>query len=168
MFEGLYSRALQPTGAFKDALKARGFDVDRQLPEYPLDVWHQCLDVSAAHLYPTEPRDKAWELLGRRFIEGYFKTLVGKMISTTLPFMSAKVFIGRGPRFVTTGLRGADVSVEWRGDKEAALVLRGVHEFSSSLMMGVMGVCFERMNAKVRMERVPMGPVDTAVALFLP
>jgi uncharacterized protein (TIGR02265 family) len=169
MFEGLYARALEPTGAFKDALKAKGFDLDRPQPEYPVAVWHDCLDVTAEHLYPLEPRDKAWELIGRRFIEGYFKTLVGRMISTTLSFMTPKMFIPRGPRFVTTGLKGADVSVAWEGEKKARLILRGVHEYSSSLMMGVMGVCFERMHATgVTMRREPLGPVDTAVVIELP
>lgn len=169
MFEGLYVRGLKPTGAFKEKLRAKGFDLDRQQASYPLKVWTDCLDVSSAELYPGLVREQAWEQLGRRFIEGYFDTLVGAVIRTALPFLTPKLFVNRAPRFISTGMQHAQVSLTWDDERRARLVLLGVHEFSSALMMGVMAVCFERIGkGTVKLSRVPLGPVDTSVLIQLP
>ncbi len=170
MFEGLFVRSLKPTGAFKEALKARGYDLDRQLPRYPMKVWVDCLDLASAELYPGLALPQAWEQLGRSFIEGYFRTPVGKMISTTLPFLNPKLFVGRVPRFMTTGMDHADLALEWQGEKQAVLTLRDVARLSSHLMAGVLAVCFERMKvAPVKFEVKHLGAgLDTSLVITLP
>lgn len=169
MFEGLFVRSLKPTGRFKEALKELGYDLDRQKTKYPLEVWNTSVDLAAAELYPGLSLPQAWEKLGRQFIEGYFQTLVGKMIGATLPFLNAKVFIGRMPRFMTTGLENAKVTLEWTGDRQAVLTLREVAPHSSSLMAGVAAVCFERMKvAPVKLETKPLGGIDTQLIITLP
>ncbi|MGV3623812.1 MAG: DUF2378 family protein, partial [Archangium sp.] len=137
MFDGLFSVALQPTGAFRDDLKAAGFDADRPRPEYPLEVWHDCLDVAARHLHPDETRERAWELLGAQFIEGYLKTLVGRIIAVAMPFLSPQSFVQRAPRFMSTGLVGADVSLDWSGSKAATVTMAYVPHPSGHLLAGV-------------------------------
>jgi hypothetical protein len=76
MFEGLYVKVLKPTGAFRDDLAKAGFDVQALRPEYPMDVWVACLDVTAKHLHPTLERFAAWRLIGRDFITGFLDTIV--------------------------------------------------------------------------------------------
>lgn len=169
MFEGLYARALRPTGAFKEALRAKGYDLDHQKPSYPLAVWAACLDVSAGELYPGESRAAAWQQLGRRFIEGYFQTLVGRLIATTLPFMSAKLFLGRVPRFMTTGLEGADAQLEWHDAHRVTLSIRGVHELSAAVMAGVLAGSFERMRiSAVKLEPRSLTGLDAELVVTLP
>lgn len=169
MFEGLFVRSLKPTGRFKEALKERGYDLDRQETKYPLAVWNACVELAATQFYPGLAAPHAWEKLGRQFIEGYFQTLVGKMIGATLPFLSAKVFIGRMPRFMTTGLENADVSLEWTSDRQAVLTLRNITPLSSSLMSGVAAVCFERMNVPgVKLETRHLDALSTQLIITLP
>lgn len=169
MFEGLFVRALRPTGAFKERLREKGYDLDRRQTSYPLAVFEDCLDVAAAELFPELDRAQAWERLGRLFIGGYFQTLVGRMISATLPFMSPRLFVGRVPRFMTTGLQGAEVRLEWTDARHATLTLLGVHELSSALMAGVLAECFARMKVSpVQLERRGLTGVDTELLITLP
>lgn len=158
MFDGLFSVALTPTGAFRDELKACGFDADQPRTEYPLKVWHDCLDVAAKHLHPTESRERAWELIGKRFIEGYLETLVGKIIAVALPFLTVRAFVMRSPRFMNTGLVGAETTLEWHGDKAVVVKTPNLPHPSGHLLAGVVEVCLVRIHAKgVKLVGAPLG-----------
>jgi uncharacterized protein (TIGR02265 family) len=85
--EGLYVRALQPTGAFADELRALGVDVKRLEPTYPTAVWQASIEVARRHVAGHLPQDAGYQLLGEKFIGGFFDTLVGKMISIGLPLL---------------------------------------------------------------------------------
>jgi uncharacterized protein (TIGR02265 family) len=145
LFEGMFVHAIQPEGAFRAALKEKGFDLAHRLPRYPAAVWRDCADVAVRKLYPEVPRDQAWELLGERFADGYFQTLIGKMINTTLPFLPLRTFLMRSPRFIATGLEGAQVTLEWTDARTALLVIEGPGELASHLMAGVFRNAFRRM-----------------------
>ncbi|MDP1827411.1 MAG: DUF2378 family protein [Archangium sp.] len=169
MFEGLYMRALQPEGAFKDRLREKGFDLDRQQVSYPMSVWSDCLDVTADELYPGRPRAESWQRIGRQFIDGYFSTLVGRMIAAMLPFLSAKAFLGRVPRFITTGLQGAVVKLEWVDEQHATLTIGGVHELSGAFMAGVLEGSFARMRVSgAKIEAQPLTGIDSEIRVTLP
>lgn len=158
MFDGLFSVALKPTGAFREDLKSAGFDPDRPKPEYALRVWHDCVDVAARHLYPNERRERAWELVGERFIEGYLQTLVGKLIAVALPFLSPQSFVQRAPRFMSTGLVGAEVKLDWKGSKSATVTLTNVEHPACHLLAGVIAVSLGRINARgVKIQASPFG-----------
>lgn len=166
MFDGLFSVALKPTGAFRDELKARGFDADQPKTEYPIVVWHDCLDVAAKYLYPNEARERAWWLLGERFIEGYLETLVGKIIAVALPFLSAKTFVQRSPRFMSTGMVGADVVLEWTGERSVVVKLTNVAFPSGHLLGGTVAVCLKRIGAKgVKLEGAAFGAGGSQVSI---
>jgi uncharacterized protein (TIGR02265 family) len=169
MFEGLFTRALRVKGPLKEALRAKGFDHDRPHTRYPIKVWVDCVDAACLDLYPTVPRASAWTTLGRRFIEGYFETLIGKMISASLPFLSTKAFVARVPRFITTGLEGSQVSITWNEPTVATLRILGSGELAGALMAGVLAVCFERLGTKnVVLEPRVLGPVDSELIIRLP
>src|SRR4051812_5671199 len=90
-FEGLFVRALRleaSNGAFVADLAAVGYDPRAPLAKYPAKVFHDALRVACRHEYPGMPEDKALVELGRRFIDGFFATIVGKLVSTMLPFLS--------------------------------------------------------------------------------
>ncbi len=157
MFDGLFTVALKPSGAFSEALKARGFDPDRPEPEYPLAVWHDCLDVAWQQLYPLESRERAWWLLGERFLEGYLQTLVGRLIGAALPLLSARTFVTRSPRFVATGLQGAALELVWQGERDAVVHLTNLPPPSAHLTAGVVTVCMKRMKVSgVQLDPTPL------------
>lgn len=169
LFEGLFVRALQPSGAFKDRLREKGFDLSRRLPRYPVQVWVDCVDVAIAELHPELPRPEAWSAIGDRFVEGYFQTLVGRMIATTLPFLSPKTFVGRSPRFISTGLDGAELELKWEDDKTALLSIRGSGELAGHLLVGVCRNVYRRMKVEgVRLEPKALGGLDAELRTILP
>ncbi|MDP3156864.1 MAG: DUF2378 family protein [Archangium sp.] len=169
MFEGLYMQALEPQGAFKDRLREKGFDLDHQRTSYPVGVWVACLDVTSAELYPGQPRAAAWQQIGYRFVEGYFRTLVGRMIASMLPFMSPKRFMGRVPGFITTGLQGASMTIDWQGANQVLIRIDGVHGSTSVFLAGVLEACFARMKLKgVHLEPRETGAIDSELLVTLP
>lgn len=168
MFEGLFVRALAvKPGPLKDKLRGAGFDLDRPLPRYPVTVWEACVDVTVGELFPGVSRAEGWRRIGRRFIEGYFETLVGKFIATAMPFLSARAFINRGPRFITTGLEGAVVTLTWLDDATASLRVQEAGDESGALMAGVMSVCFERMKLPMPQFDFTSAPGDSTLVITL-
>lgn len=166
MFDGLFAVAIKPTGALRDDLKTAGFDADHPKPEYPLKVWHDCLDVAAKHLHAGQPRERAWELLGERFIEGYLQTLVGKLIAVAMPFLSPQSFVQRAPRFMSTGLVGADVKLEWNGKNAATVTMTNVDHPAGHLLAGVVSICLKRIGAKgVKIESAPFERTGSRISI---
>ncbi len=161
MFEGLYQRALKPDAELLEALKQAGWDPDAPKERYPMSVWVACLDASAAHLHPGVPRYDAWRLLGRVFIEGYFQTLVGRIILAVLPLMKPERFVDRVPNFVRTGLEEVVSEVDWVGPRHAVVTMHGPHAGASHVMAGVMEVCMERLGVRATLTPEPLAGVES-------
>lgn len=151
MFEGLFRLALavRPDSPFADDLRAVGFDVAAIKSSYDKDVWTAALDVACRHCYPNEERYVAWRRLGRDFVNGYLETMVGRLIGVVLPLTSPRRFLDNVPAFVRTGTSGVQTDVDVNlAARTARLTFDGPHVGSSSLMAGVIEVCFERMKVK--------------------
>jgi uncharacterized protein (TIGR02265 family) len=86
------------------------------LPRYPAKVWHDALEVAHRHLYPSMKREAAHRELGRKFIEGFFSTITGKVIAVALPFLGADALIKRIPKFSSMAARGIEVTARREGD----------------------------------------------------
>lgn len=168
MFEGLFVRALHVEGPLKETLRQKGFDLDKPQPRYPVTVWEDCVDAAVAELFPGVSRGEGWQRIGRRFIEGYFETMVGKVIAVALPFLSAKGFINRSPRFISTGVEGGKVTLEWLDERRALLRVTEAGDESGALMAGVMAVCFERMKQPLPRFEWTAAPGDSTLTITLP
>jgi uncharacterized protein (TIGR02265 family) len=118
--EGMYVRALQPTGAFAEELKALGVDVKRLEPTYPTAVWQASIEVARRHVAGHLPQAAGYQLLGEKFIGGFFDTLVGKMIAIGLPLLGpgktlqrlARTWASTQPHLKVETLQESDTS--WR------------------------------------------------------
>lgn len=97
-FEAMFTQVLHPTGAFADALREIGFDVDRIEPRYTSPTWYAALKVARSHVHPDLPPDEGFRALGRAFIEGYYETLLGKVITAAMPLVGLARTIERLPR----------------------------------------------------------------------
>ncbi len=157
MFEGLYDKLLKPEGPFREQLKAAGYDAARAQPGYPIEVWVACLDVTWKARFPTLERHEAWRAIGRAFIEGYLDTLVGRLVSVALPFLTPKSFLQKSPRFLGAGVEGASVELEWKSDREVLVTLRGPHAGAAWVTAGVVDVCLARLGTTptVQPSRLP-------------
>lgn len=86
-FEGLFMKGLgeQVTPGLRAQLREAGIDLEKPLlPGYPVQTWMKALSLTAAALYGHRPVDEAYEELGRRFIGGYFETMLGKALLAML------------------------------------------------------------------------------------
>ena len=167
MFEGLFVRALDvdPSSGFAAELRAADFDVRDVRSHYDISVWTACVDIAWGHLFPELSRDEAWVRLGRRFIEGYFQTVIGGAIAAVLPFMSVSRFVERIPWFLRTGLGGSSAEVDLTGPSSAILTMKGPHARSSLLLSGVLEVCFERLGTRGTFKATELGGDDSRLEL---
>ncbi len=164
-FEGLFGKVLQPTGAFRDDLKAAGFDVERILPEYPMQVWVDCLDVTARHRHPGVERFAAWRLTGRDFITGFLETIAGRLVAVTFPFLSPKTLINRSPRFLRLGVKELEAKVAWQSANQAEVTLNGPHLGAAHLVAGVVEVCFEQLKVTPTVAASNLDGIDGALVI---
>jgi len=139
VFEGLFSKLLQPQGAFKADLRAAGYDVDNPEIRYPTSVLLACLDVAARHVHPELSREEAHRQLGRRFSNRYLTTILGRIIRTLIFALGVDKFIMQMPKIValsTTAL-GAEVKklptpgeylIVFRGESQSPDFIAGAFE----------------------------------------
>ncbi|MFT3713789.1 MAG: DUF2378 family protein [Archangium sp.] len=114
-FEGLYQHAITPDETLRAALREAGFDLHAQKPEYPAEVWKECLRITARHLHPSLPHEEALRRLGRVFIDGFFKTIIGRIASTVVSMVGPDVVLRRARGFFMSSAPGLAMTIEERG-----------------------------------------------------
>jgi uncharacterized protein (TIGR02265 family) len=80
-FEGLFVRGLagRLSPKVKERLREAGLDLDRKLlPAYSVETWARCVAIVSEALYPGEPEEVAYRLLGERMTDGYHETFTGR------------------------------------------------------------------------------------------
>lgn len=113
-FEGLYVRALKPSGELLRELTAAGFNPGRMEPTYPPELWERCIEIARRHTFPGLAREEADERLGRRFNQGFFETLLGSLIKVSIPIVGFNGVVSRLPRTAPTAFPGIQVAVSPR------------------------------------------------------
>jgi uncharacterized protein (TIGR02265 family) len=97
ILEGMFALALPQEPAFVLRILQAGFDPRAVRSQYPRDVFNRCMDIAGQHFYPSLSSASAdWEL-GRRFYDGYMKTMAGKVAALTLPLMGPERLLRRYP-----------------------------------------------------------------------
>lgn len=141
-FEGLFVRTLQPTGAFAEELRKAGYDPSAPpRPEYPTRVWQACIDVARQHTFPALPRAEGERQLGRRFIDGFFQTLTGKMLGATLPMLGPGMVLQKLKRAWSSSQPSLDCTSEELapGSWRVTLRERGIMaDFCAGLLEGLL------------------------------
>lgn len=95
LFEGMYQRAMKPDAALAAELKAVGFDLARIENKYPIQVWRNALDVTRRRMYPGLPEEQGYRALGRKFIDGYFETIIGRVVAVPVSLLGIERIIPR-------------------------------------------------------------------------
>lgn len=163
MFEGLYDRVLKPDGEFRDAIKAAGYDSANPKNEYPIAVWQGCLEATARYKHPGLDRDAALRAIGRSFLNGYFETIVGRLIAAAFPYFSPRSFVTRVPRLLRAGIKELETDLEWQSKTKARLVLHGPHEGACFMSAGIAEECFARLKVPVRIEAKALEGIESEI-----
>jgi uncharacterized protein (TIGR02265 family) len=95
IFEGMFQRGMKVDSGLKAKLLAAGYDLDRPQATYPTPVWVACVEVAAVHAYGGMAREQAMRQLGRRFIDGFFETILGKLVSAPMPLLKTEKLVER-------------------------------------------------------------------------
>lgn len=127
LFEGMFQRALQPTGAFEADLRAAGFDLRQIEPRYATEVWRKCLDAARQHLFPTLTPEQAYRQMGRLFIDGFFQTIIGRMFSAAFPLMGPAAVIKRLPKMWKAARKDIQVEPVEEGERRWRVLFRDRH-----------------------------------------
>jgi len=81
--EGLFERGIGPRldAAAKERLLDIGIDVSRPfLPAYTLEQWVQAIQIAAESVFPQLSREEAEFQLGREFVAGVKRTVMGRAL----------------------------------------------------------------------------------------
>ncbi len=111
--EGLL-RALAPLSASaKRRFTELGVDPDKRLePAYPREKWLELIRLACELTAPGQELEPASRALGRRFMEGYAQTLVGKAMLTMLRVIGPRRALGRMSKNFRTGNNFSETKLE--------------------------------------------------------
>jgi uncharacterized protein (TIGR02265 family) len=93
-----FLRAVRPVldSALTAELLALGIDTTKPLlPAYPVDVLRSALVVGARRLSPGAAEADALVALGRRYVEGYAETMVGRALKTAIRLIGPRRTLDR-------------------------------------------------------------------------
>jgi uncharacterized protein (TIGR02265 family) len=126
MFEGLFVRGLPPEPSFHGDLKAVGVDVERLLPQYPIKVWNEALDMARLHFFPGHTQQQADWQLGRLFTQGFLDTLIGRAVGAVLPMLGPARMLERSQRNISVARPDVRVTIQVVGKTERCLLFENL------------------------------------------
>jgi uncharacterized protein (TIGR02265 family) len=147
--EALFVHALSVdmTPRLRDRLKQGGIDLLKLQPAYPRLVFSRCCRIAADELYPELSPEDGLRQLGRRIIEGYSGTMLGRAIVGFFRLIGVR----RGLERVTRGFRNGDNYTETRfaleGSGRAHLWFNQVNG-QPTFTLGMLEACMDWVGAK--------------------
>ncbi len=113
-FEGLFVRGLagRLSPKVKERLREVGLDLDRKLlPAYSVETWARSVAIVIEVLYPNEPEEVAYRLLGERMTEGYQETFTGRAALQVLRLLGPRRLIARTQQIFRSGNNYTEVHI---------------------------------------------------------
>ncbi len=123
VFEHAVEGMIRALGSKLDAtnaarLREAGLDVAHILPAYPLDVWLKLMVIAADITSPGATKEQAMYDFGRRFLEGYTDTLLGKALLTMIRVLGPKRTLERMTRNFRSGNNYSQTELKPVGERE--------------------------------------------------
>jgi uncharacterized protein (TIGR02265 family) len=97
LFEGLFVHGLPRNEPFEAEMRGAGFDRDDLLPQYPLRLFRQGLDIAGKHFYPGLTVEEGRRRLGQLFVQGFGQTVLGRVVSVSVPLLGPVRFLKKFP-----------------------------------------------------------------------
>jgi uncharacterized protein (TIGR02265 family) len=155
LFEGLFVYGLARNEPFEEDLRQLGFDRDDLLPQYPLRLFRQCLDVACRHFYPGLTVEEGRRRLGHHFVQGFCRTVLGAAVAAGMPRIEPTRFLKKFPehlRFDTAPIVVKSVEV---AERQYRMEFRTGVELSPFFLRGMLeeGLRMTRVNPNIRVAR---------------
>lgn len=158
LFEGLFVRALDASGAFAAELAAAGYDRAAPVASYDGAVLVACLEVGHRHVYRALDAREAERELGRRFVGGFQQTILGRVVTTALPLLGPARFLPRLPTRFASLRRDASVEVKMTGPQSAQLTFADpwpLGAFFAGVLSAALGLA--KVSPRVDVHELPGG-----------
>ena len=110
------------TDASKVKFRAVGVNFDKRLlPAYPLDVWVAAMELGSTLLTPDGTAAERHYALGRRIVDSYGETLVGRALLAVMRVIGPRRSFERMTRNLRTTNNYTESSFEVSGDGQVTL-----------------------------------------------
>lgn len=130
--EALFVQALgdRLTHRCRVLLKEAGLDLSTRLrPMYPVEDYERFVRIARQELFAPDPDALAYDKMGVLFVQGYFKTLIGKALKGVIRLLGPHQHLKRLPETFASGSTFIKATVEQRGPTEFALRVTGVGSY---------------------------------------
>lgn len=106
VMEGLFVRGLKAEGRLVERLLSLGYDIKKPEVNYSVLTYQRCVNAARQEAFPHLTDEEAYRLLGRRLVEGFLETLVGKVVAVAMPMIGPGHVVERLPRYLAMMGRG--------------------------------------------------------------
>ncbi|MBL8923811.1 MAG: DUF2378 family protein [Myxococcaceae bacterium] len=148
----------------KATLKALDLDPDNEFPPaWPAERLRAWLDAASDDIYQDLPREEAHRRIGRRFIDGWQRTLIGAASAQFLKVIGPRRALERLTRAFRTGDNFSQSSVTFPGDTVALVTLntQSLPDYIAGILDG--GLALLGVQGRVTIERVAGDDMDFRV-----
>jgi uncharacterized protein (TIGR02265 family) len=106
VMEGLFLRGLKAEGRLADRLLSYGYDIKKPEVSYSVLTYQRCVNAARAEAFGHLSDEEAYRLLGRKLVDGFLETLVGKVVAVAMPMIGPARVVERIPRYCAMMGRG--------------------------------------------------------------
>jgi uncharacterized protein (TIGR02265 family) len=142
---------LKPAGSFAEELRAAGYDLTRPRLKYPTRIWRECLEIAVRHAHPGKLHADAMRLLGHAFIEGFFDTIMGRLVSVALPLLGPERITQKFPQYWEATRPGVKIETIVENPNRHRLCFRDPHPMPD-FVAGIIEAALRRAGKKIRVE----------------
>ncbi len=144
VFEGLFlGGALLPDDLLSAELARLGFQPGNGRDSYSAKTWREALEVARRHAYPLLTEAEGFRALGRRFAEGFGRTVVGRVFRAVAPLFGVDRTLLSVPRYLHTVRKHMRVELHALEANRYRLVAFDPHpnaDFIAGCMLGILDV----------------------------
>jgi uncharacterized protein (TIGR02265 family) len=148
VMEGLFVRGLKAEGKLAERLLSFGYDLKKPEVSYSVLTYQRCVNAARQEVFGNLSDEEAYRLLGRKLVDGFLETLVGKVVAVAMPMIGPGRVLERLPRYLSMMGRGEmEVRIMPAGDTARRIYFGDIYN-RPEFLAGALEVGLERAHVK--------------------
>jgi uncharacterized protein (TIGR02265 family) len=148
VMEGLFVRGLKAEGRLAERLLSYGYDIKKPEVSYSVLTYQRCVNAARGETYSHLGDEEAYRMLGRKLVDGFLETLVGKVVAVAMPMIGPGRVIERLPRYLAMMGRGEmEVRITPAGETARRIYFGDIYN-RPEFLAGALEVALERAHVK--------------------
>jgi uncharacterized protein (TIGR02265 family) len=160
VMEGLFVRGLKAEGRLAERLLSLGYDLKKPEVHYSVLTYQRCVNAARQEVFGHLSDEEAHRLLGRKMMEGFLETLLGKVVGVAMPMIGPAHVVDRIPRYCAMMGRPDMVpQITPAGDKARRIAFKDTYN-RPEFLAGAIEAGMERTHVRPTVtveERTPEG-----------